>query len=211
MGAQVTFVQGDPVAFLEGGAGRGSISTSQAPFDFIVFGYCIWYFSDPAILANLLDKALPHARAVLVAEYSLSASLPAQVPHVLTALAENALESFRGEDSKRNVRCARGPREITALAVARGWTLAAEEVVTPGSLQIEGRREVRMVVKPLLRPGLFRRDLDSIVARVEPKIGHMLRTMVDAAAASVERLEGGLEAVRNMDVWIARFEKESVS
>lgn len=209
----MTFVQGDPVAFLAGGAGRGTGTSAPVipPFDFIVFGYCIWYFSDPDILASILDKAIPHARAILVAEYSLSASLPAQIPHVLTALAENALESFRGEESKRNIRCARNPQEITGLAVARGWTLANEKVATPGPLQIEGRREVRMVVKPLLRPGLFRHDLDSIVARIDPKIGHMLHTMVNAAATSVERLEGGLEAVRNMDVWIARFEKESSS
>ncbi|KAF7527338.1 hypothetical protein G7054_g10497 [Neopestalotiopsis clavispora] len=196
VGHQITFVQADPIAYLSGGAGGQK-------FDFIVFGYCIWYFSSPQILAKILQAAREHVNGVLVAEYSASASLPAQMPHLLAALTANALESFRGEESKRNVRCALSPRQITQYATAAGWTLVEEQIATPGPKQVEGKREVLMQVKPRL----FQVDLDNVVARVDAKIGTMLHTMVNAVRSSVDKLQGGLDESRNMDVWIARFEK----
>jgi hypothetical protein len=197
VGHQITFVQADPIAYLSGGAGGQT-------FDFIVFGYSIWYFSSPDILKDTLQAARQHVRGVLIAEYSLSASLLAQVPHLLTALAANALESFRGEESKRNIRCALSPRQITAFAADAGWALAKEEIATPLVKQADARNEAEMVLNP---QRLFRKDLDEVVSRTDPKIGIMLRTMLDAVAASVGNLERGLESARNMDVWIARFEK----
>ncbi|KAK0724136.1 hypothetical protein B0H67DRAFT_640705 [Lasiosphaeris hirsuta] len=197
VGYQVSFVQADPIAYLSGGAGGHT-------FDFIVFGYSIWYFSSPDILTRALQEARQHAQSVLIAEHSLSASLPAQMPHLLAALADNALESFRGEESKRNIRCALSPRQITTFAANAGWALAKEEIATPLSKQVDAKMETRMVLNSLL----FRADLDGVVSRVDAKIGTMLRSMIDAVAASVENAEGGLESVRNMDVWIARFEKK---
>lgn len=196
VGHQVSFVQADPIEYMSGGAGGQD-------FDFIVFGYCLWYFSSPEMLAKMLQEARQHVQSVLVAEYSFSASLPAQIPHLLVALADNALESFRGEESKRNIRCAVSPRQITRLIADAGWVLAREEIATPGPKQVEGKREVRMVVKPRL----FGADLDDVVSRVDSKIGNMLQTMVDVVRASVDNLEGGVDDVRNMDVWIARFDR----
>ncbi|KAK8110389.1 SAM-dependent methyltransferase-like protein [Apiospora kogelbergensis] len=198
IGPRVTFVQEDPVSYLSGdGIGQ--------PFDFIIFGYCIWFFAHPELLGKMLEKAHRHAKAVLIVEYSLSASIPAQVPHLLTALTDNALESFRGEESDRNIRCALSPAQIAASAAQAGWALLKEETITPGEKQVEGRREVRMVVQPRL----FRRDLDDVVSRVDTKVGTMLHAMVKAVEASTKLLEGGVDAVRNMDVWVARFEKPS--
>lgn len=196
VGHQVSFVQADPIAYLsEGAAGQ--------TFDFIVFGYSIWYFSSPYILTRILQEAHQRARSVLVAEYGLLASLPAQIPHLLAALADNALESFRGEESKRNIRCALSPRQITGLAAEAGWALAKEENATPLPKQVDAKMEVRMVVKSRM----FRADLDDVVAHMDSKIGIMLHSMIDSVAASVKNLEGGLDNARNMDVWIARFEK----
>lgn len=196
VGSQISFVQADPVAYLAGGAGGKS-------FDFIVFGYSIWYFSNPQILTRILQEARQHARSVLVAEYSLSASLPAQIPHLLTALTANAVESFRGEESKRNIRCALSPSQITRQAADAGWELAKKEIATPLPKQVDAKIEVRMALKSRL----FRADLDDVVGRVDAKIGNMLQSMVDAVGASVEILEGGWDNARNMDVWIARFDK----
>lgn len=173
-------------------------------FDFIVFGYSIWYFSSPYILTRALQEARQHARNVLIAEYALSASLPAQVPHLLAALTDNALESFRGEESKRNIRCALSPRQITGLAEQAGWAVAKEEIATSLSKQVDAKMEVRMVVQSRM----FRADLENVVAHMDPKVGIMLQSMIDAVAASVANLEGGLDNARNMDVWIARFEKK---
>ncbi|OAA66685.1 hypothetical protein SPI_01261 [Niveomyces insectorum RCEF 264] len=199
VGHQISFVQAEPTVYLAEGAGGQT-------FDFIVFGYSIWYFSAPDILARTLREARQHVlHGVLVAEHSLLAPLPAQVPHVLAALADNALESFRGEESKRNIRCALSPRQITRLAAEAGWVLVKEQLATPLQKQVDGRMEVRMVVKSRL----FRGDLDAVVSRVDAKVGTMLQSMVDAVAASVEILETGLDGVQNMDVWIARFEKET--
>lgn len=197
VGHQISFVQADPIEYLSGGA-------AGQKFDFIVFGYSIWYFSSPHILTRTLQEACQYAQSVLIAEYSLSASLPAQVPHLLAALADNALESFRGEESKRNIRCALSPRQITDLAAEIGWVLAKEEIATPLPKQIDAKMEVRMVIKSRL----FRADLDDVASRMGPKIGIMLHSMIDAVTASVERLEGGIDHARNMDVWIARFEKK---
>lgn len=192
----MSFVQGDPIEYLSEGA-------AGLKFDFVVFGYSIWYFSSPDILARVLAKAYEHAQTIVVAEHGLSASLPAQMPHLLAALADNALESFRGEESKRNIRCALSPCQITGLAAKAGWVLAKESIITPLSKQIDAKMETRMVVKSRL----FRADLDDVVSRTEPKIGVMLQSMIDAVVTSVQNLEGGLDGVRNMNVWVARFEK----
>ncbi|KAI1175803.1 S-adenosyl-L-methionine-dependent methyltransferase [Nemania sp. FL0916] len=197
VGHQISFVQADPIEYLEEGA-------EGHTFDFIVFGYSIWYFSAPEILTRTLQEALRNVRSVLVAEHSLSASLPAQVPHLLAALTDNALESFRGEESKRNIRCALSPRQITQLAAKAGWALAKEDIITPLAKQSNAKNEVRMVVKSRM----FRNDLDDVVSRVDAKIAHMLHSMIDAVAASVDGVPGGLDGARNMDVWIARFDKE---
>lgn len=196
VGHQISFVQADPVAYLSGGA-------SGLTFDFIVFGYSIWYFSGPEILSRILQKARLCVRTVLVAEHSLSAPRPAQVPHLLAALTDNALESFRGEESKRNIRCALSPAQIKRLAADAGWALAKEEVVITLPKQIDAKMEVRMVLKSRM----FRADLDAVIYQTDPKVGIMLQGMIDAVAASVQNLEGGLDDVVNMDIWLSRFEK----
>ncbi|POS74147.1 SAM-dependent methyltransferase [Diaporthe helianthi] len=198
VGNQISFVEGDPIAYLSGGV-------SELTFDFIVFGYSIWYFSGHDILSKMLQKARLCAQTVLVAEHSLSARQLAQVPHLLAALTDNALESFRGEESRRNIRCALTPEQIKRLAADAGWVLAKEEMATPSPKQIDGKMEVRMV----LNSRMFRGDLDAVIYQADPKIGILLHGMVDAVAASVQNLEGGLDDVINMDIWLARFEKDT--
>lgn len=194
----MSFVQADPIAYLSEGAGGHK-------FEFIVFGYSIWYFSNPLILTRTLQEAQKHAQVVLIAEHGLSASLPAQIPHMLAALTDNALESFRGEESKRNIRCALSPRQITGLAAEAGWVLARENIATPLPKQVDAKMETWMV----LNSRLFRADIDEVVARVDAKIGVMLQSMVDAVVASMDKLDGDLDKARGMDVWIARFEKKA--
>lgn len=196
VGHQISFVQADPIDYLAGGA-------SGLTFDFIVFGYSIWYFSSQEILSRILQEARLCARTVLIAEHGFSAPRPNQVPHLLAALTDNALESFRGEESKRNIRCALSPEQIKRLAADAGWALAKEEMATPLAKQIDAKMEVRMVLKSRM----FRADLDAVISQTEPKIGLMLQGMIDAVATSVQNLVGGLNDVVNMDVWLARFEK----
>ncbi|POR31343.1 Uncharacterized protein TPAR_08441 [Tolypocladium paradoxum] len=199
LGSRMEFVQDDPIPFLD------FPTTTTKSFDFIVFCHCIWYFSHPSFLPIMLAKARPRAATVLIAEYSLSTSLPSAVPHVLAALAANAVESFRGEDSKRNIRSALTPPQMVSAAEGAGWVLAKEHMVTPGERQLDAFREVRMI----LNSKLFRTDMESV--QVDDKIKTMLRGMTYAVRVSVGRLEGGLNSVRNMDVWAARFEAKEGS
>lgn len=196
VGHQISFVQADPIEYLASGA-------SGLTFDFIVFGYSIWYFSGQEILSRILQEARSCVRTVLIAEHGFSAPRPNQVPHLLAALTDNALESFRGEESKRNIRCALSPEQIKRLAAGAGWALAKEDMATPLAKQIDAKMEVRMVLKSRM----FRADLDAVISQTEPKIGLMLQGMIDAVEASVQNLEGGLNDVINMDIWLARFEK----
>lgn len=198
LGPRIEFVQADPIGFLT------SPTTTEQDFDYIVFGYSIWFFSDPTFLSSMLKEALQHRRSptVLIVESSLSASEPSQVPHVLAALTDNALESFNGEDSKRNIRCALSPRQITEIAKDIGWKIRSQTYVTPLPGQIEGQREVRMTTQAKR----FREDKDRTVANLPSKVGTMLKAMVDAVAISLDRLEGGLPSTRNMDAWVAQFD-----
>lgn len=197
VGSQIEFVQAVQAEYLASPAAR------DASFDFVVFCHCIWYFSRPEMLPRMLARArgagIPR---VLVAEYALSASHPDAVPHVLAALAVNALESFRGEGSLRNIRCAVTPAQISAAAAREGCTLAGEDYIVPEDAQRDGWREVIMVLKG----SSFARHVGEIEA--DDKVKHMLLGMRDALAASVEA--DGLDRIRNMDVWVARFEWSGV-
>ncbi|KAM4064467.1 methyltransferase [Hirsutella rhossiliensis] len=193
LGSRIQFVQADPIDFLD------APTTATKSFDFIVFCHSIWYFSQPSFLPTMLSKARPCVANVLIAEYSLSTSHPSAVPHVLASLAANAVESFRGEDSKRNIRCALTPLRMIEAAEEVGWALSHEETVTPGEKQLDAFREVNMILKSRL----FKADMESVQAG--DKVKTMLQSMTYAVKASVDRLDGRLESVRNMDVWVARF------
>jgi hypothetical protein len=50
----------------------------------------------------------------------------------------------------------------------------------------------------------FKSDLEAV--QVNEGVRQMLYAMRDAVTASVARLDRGVDAVRAMDVWLARFE-----
>ncbi|KAJ9145127.1 S-adenosyl-L-methionine-dependent methyltransferase [Pleurostoma richardsiae] len=192
VGPQIEFVRAGATAYLQ--------STTQT-FDFIVLAHCVWYFSEPAGLREILTVAAAGARSatVLIAEYSLAASRPAAVPHVLATLATSALESFRDESSWRNVRCPLSPVQITAVAAAAGWELHGQETIPSPVGDQSGRRETIMILE---RP-MFVADVDAL--EVSEKTKSMLLGMRDALAASVKMLAGQMDSVVDMDVWAGRF------
>jgi len=193
LGSRIEFVQADPPTYLQ--------STFES-FNFIVFGHSIWFFSHPTILPRILEAARSRVTtAVLIGEYGLTSSIPSGIPHVLTALTYNTLETFRDDTSLRNIRCGLTPQQITRVVEDAGWVLGKEEFITPGRKQVDGWREVKM----LLHTRWFKDDLEAVATKVDEKTKSLLYGLVDAVTTSVARLEGGLEDVRNMDVWIARF------
>lgn len=169
----------------------------------MILCHCIWYFSKPDIAEVIFSKARSVGTippVLLIAEYGLSASVPEALPHVFAALALNALESFRGEESQRNIRCALSISQITSAAELAGWRLVKEDTVIPVARQRDGWREVTMLVKGKS----FARHVGDL--GVDSKVKSMLLGLKDAVVSSVTRLKGGLDSVRNMDVWVARLE-----
>lgn len=195
IGSRIQFLNDDPAAYL---TNRGSTST---PFDFIVFGYCIWFFDRPNVLPDLLAAARPHARSILISEFSFSTSLLEAVPHVLVA-EYNAVFEAVAADSRYiwNVRCPLSPFQMQHEVEVAGWAMTMQLVVTPAKALLNGWRDVGL----LMREGRFRQELDE--AKIENGLKTVLLAMRHAVEAAVGQLNGGVKAVRNMDVWIARFD-----
>ncbi|CAG8971669.1 hypothetical protein HYALB_00003137 [Hymenoscyphus albidus] len=152
----------------------------------------------------MLSLATQRAPRLCIADHALSTTLPEAFPHVLVALSVNALESMRSDASKRNIRTAVSPAQIKRMVVDARWNLVDEEIVQPGPGQRDGEREVWMGLHPVF-------DSHVELLDVEDRVKSMLLGMKDAVASSVEKLEGGLAGVRNMDVWAARFERGNAS
>ncbi|KAL2206786.1 S-adenosyl-L-methionine-dependent methyltransferase [Sarocladium strictum] len=195
IGSRIQFLNVDPATYLT------NRESTSPPFDFIVFGYCIWFFDRPNVLPDLLAAARPHARSVLISEFSFSTSLLEAVPHVLVA-EYNAVFEAVAADSRSiwNVRYPLSPPQMQRAVEDAGWAMHSQQVVTPAKELLNGWREVGM----LLREGRYRRELDE--AQIEVGIKTVLLGMRHAVEAAVGRLDGGVKAVRNMDAWIARFD-----
>lgn len=197
VGKQIQFIRSDAVSYL-------TSPTGVTRFDFIVLCHCIWYLSEPSKLAEIFDLARSHARTqtILLAEFGMAASVPAAVPHVLVACAVNALESVLTTETLRNMHCVTTPRQIADAAERGGWIVKEEDLLVPEAEQRDGWREVVMVLEKPHRQ-VYENDVESL--GVSEKIKSMLLAARDAVEESVRRLDGGLAKVRNMDVWVVRF------
>ncbi|KAK1761519.1 hypothetical protein QBC47DRAFT_409529 [Echria macrotheca] len=190
VGPQIDFIQA---------TGREYLEATTECFDYVILAHSIWYFADPSFLHEILQSAVGKAKTVLIAEFGLTASRSGGEPHILTALATNALESFRDASSWRNLRCALSPAQVVAAAATAGWALESEKnnILTPPGEKY-GWRETTMILK---RPNY----VDDVEALDESeKVKSMLLGMRDALAASVEKA-GGMDALVNMDVWAGTF------
>ncbi|TVY91453.1 Methyltransferase, partial [Lachnellula willkommii] len=174
-------------------------------YDFIVLSHCIYYFASPRILPALLSS-LPKSKFLCIAEWSLHASAPAKVPHVLTALLLSLLESKRVVESSGNIRTVLSPAQISRIVRETGiWVL--EGGSGSGELKVtgEGLPHAYWEVKDLMRKkeGVLTGEGMELLEGERT----VIRAMYDAIEQGVEQL-GGVEGVRCMDVWVARFRKE---
>lgn len=145
----------------------------------------------------------PWVRSVLIAEFSFSTSIPAAFPHVLAAQYNSTVEALLVDREEWNIRSPLTPSQMTQAGERAGFRLASHKTMTPSEKNREGSREVRM----LLKAKEFEDERQLVEQRHGPRIALMLNGLKDAVAESVERLGGGgIEAVRNMDVWLARFD-----
>ncbi|PHH58849.1 hypothetical protein CDD81_4269 [Ophiocordyceps australis] len=164
-------------------------------WDAAVLAHCIWYLAAPEALDATLGLLRGRAPVLLVAEYALSATEPHAVPHVLAAMARAMLEAHN-EASTANIRCLLGPDHIKRSAVAQGWHLDAEAIITPGEALLDGSWETASVTD-----ADFVRD---VAVHVQSTLTQSwLRSSHEAVKAAQARLDG--RRVRTMDVWVARF------
>lgn len=198
VGKQIEFVRSDAAGFL-------TSPTVLDRYDFIVLAHCVWYLAGPDLLAEIFELARRYARAptVLLAEYGSVTSVPAAIPHVLAAVAVSALESLLSTTSFRNIKCAVSPRQMRDAAAKSSWEVRKSVSLEPKEEQRDGWREVVMILREPYRK-MFEDHVESL--DVSEKTKSMLLAARDVVQESVERVDGGLAKVRNMDVWVARFE-----
>ena len=171
---------------------------SKPPFDVVVLSHCIWYFSAPEVLAELLRLVSEKkaAKRICIAEYSLSSSTgPSGLPHVFAALAQASLECRKDpSETRSNIRTILSPSAISAIAVAEGWKVQSESIKPPPLSLDDGRWEVGAV-----KDSQFDQDLkDHVENRRERSV---VKAIKDAMLASISSLNGG--SVSTMDVWTA--------
>jgi hypothetical protein len=119
-------------------------------FDFVVLAHSVWYLPEPSSLAEIFELTRRHDRAptVLLAEYGSVTSLPAAVPHVLAAVAVNALESFMDPSSSfRNMKFTGTPRQMTDAAAKTGWAVRKSDFLVPEPEERDGWWEVVMILQ----------------------------------------------------------------
>lgn len=183
-------------------------------YDVAVLLHCIYYFPSASILSQTLKDLHPQVDTLCIAEYALQTSLPAQQPHLLAVLAEQALEALKpmGE-SQSNVQTVLSPRAIIALATACGWNLVHEKLVTPADGLQDGSWEVGTVYNKG-----WMEEVDAVLNKVGDTSGRHrahLSAAQDSVIAAVERLASagpdgakGMTRVRTMDVWCAVFKRK---
>ncbi|OCK85005.1 S-adenosyl-L-methionine-dependent methyltransferase [Lepidopterella palustris CBS 459.81] len=193
IGDRITWHQVSPVDFLKDV--RDDEEGKEA-YDIAVLAHCIWYFPSQNVLKGILAALRGKAKRICIAEYALSASHPAAMPHVLTALARATLEAHKTK-SQANIQTVLSPTGISRIAEEAGWKLVSETMITPDEDLDDGRWETGNVTNEK-----FLRKIDKAAA--EERVRVLIQAMRDAVIAAVKGL--GDERVRTMDVWIAEFQ-----
>ncbi|PNY25258.1 Uncharacterized protein TCAP_04808 [Tolypocladium capitatum] len=188
VGGRVAWHAAEPTEFLARNA--------DERWDFAVMAHCIWYFASPETLAAMLSALRGRVDALLVAEYALTATEKAAVPHVLAAIARASLVAHN-KASEENIRCLLSPGSIKCAAQAGGWNLDRECVVVPGQGLLDGHWETSTVKSKAFMEEVDAHIHDSVVEA-------MLRSSRDAVIGALAALDG--KKARTMDVWVARFD-----
>ncbi|KAG8756589.1 hypothetical protein FRC12_010515 [Ceratobasidium sp. 428] len=192
-GSRMAFVQASPIDFI-------ATSGNENKFDTVVLAHCIYYMSSPTTLLNIFqtmhDKA-PSIKRLCIAEYALSASVPEGYPHVLAVLMEAALEVYKdGEASESNVRTVVGPKEITRLATAAGWTVHREGILVPDPGLEDGRWEISAALE------VSNETISGLISGERERA--LVGAMRESVSQAVNKLDGK-KNVRTMDVWWSVF------
>lgn len=192
LGSRITFVQSDPVTFLQ---------SSTEHYTTAVLAQCSWYFASPQVLADILGALLARADRVCISEYSLTASDARAAPHVLATFAQAALEC-RKPASVSNVRTVFSPERLRTAARSVGLVVRKEALMRPPDGMFDGRWEVGWVLSKK-----FEEQIEEFVSDVREKA--VVVAARDSVRAAAELLKAKDEKVHTMDIWVATLAKEA--
>ncbi|KAH7402305.1 hypothetical protein DE146DRAFT_652989 [Phaeosphaeria sp. MPI-PUGE-AT-0046c] len=192
LGPRITWIQRDPLSYL---SSLSPPTNGTFTFDATVLAHSLWYFSSPALVLSTFRALKQYSKRLCLAEWSLFATNPAAQPHVLAALAQAALEC-RKPMSASNVRTVMSLKRITELAREAGWKLESEKRVQCNML--DGQWEVAACLGEK-----FQKEVGEFVA--DERERDVVRALRDACEANLERVEGGKEGVKSMDVWVGNL------
>ncbi|KAF5008764.1 hypothetical protein FDECE_5002 [Fusarium decemcellulare] len=162
-------------------------------WDHAVLVHCTWYLDGEETLTRMLQALKGRASKVCIAEYSMKASKPAAVPHLMAALTRATLEAQKLE-SEANIRCLLSPPDIKKIAEHAGWKVEEEMEFVPSKRLQDGSWEVEDVKRKAF--------LDDVEQYVEnDRVKSLLRSGREAVLRAVQELDN--EEVRTMDVWAA--------
>ncbi|TBU31533.1 S-adenosyl-L-methionine-dependent methyltransferase [Dichomitus squalens] len=188
VGNRITFVQSEPVTFLQ--------STSER-YTTAVLAQCSWYFSSPRVWSDILAVLLARVDRVCISEYSLTASDPRAAAHVLATFAQAALEVHKNESSS-NCRTVFSPERLKDAAIVAGLKLQQETLIVPPEGMLDGRWEVGWVLSKD-----FEKEIGEHVKDEREKA--VVIAARDSVRAASELLKAKDEKVHTMDVWVATF------
>ena len=185
MGGRITFWQKRLEDFLQ--------ETGDEKWDCAVLVHCIWYLDSEETLTSMLKALKGRVNKLCIAEYSMQASSPAAVPHLLAALAQATLAAHHPE-SEANIRCLLTPTDIKRISDEVGWKVEEETMIQPDESLQDGKWEVGGVKSPE-----FLDDVEKYVS--DTKVKTLLRGQREAVLRVDKQLAG--TKARTMDVWAA--------
>jgi len=186
VGSRISFVQADPIEFLE----------KAAAYSSAVLAHCIYYFSSPGLFLSTLKALKGRTKRICIAEYALSSTRPEGHPHVLAAIALATLDTFKPEGSSSgNIRSLLTPAQIKAIAEEAGLHLVKEDVMTAPDKMFDGKWEVGYVSGKH-----FSEEIETLAKDGRQRA--ILQGLQDAVKASGAQYKGNL---KTMDVWSGVF------
>jgi len=192
VGSRITFVQAEPIAFLQ---------SSSERYTTAVLAHCIWYFASPATLSNILTALSARVDRICLAEYALTATDPRSFPHVVAALTEAALEC-RKAVTVSNIRTVLSPAAMHTKALEAGLELIREKTITPVEDMFDAVWEVGAVLS------------DNYVEEINTHVKDereraVIFAMRDSVRANREAVKARGEKLRTMDVWVSVYKTVS--
>ena len=191
IGQRIDFFQADPLTFLR---------STEEKYSTAIIAHCIWYFSSPSILNDLLAVLANRVRRICVAEYALAASGLRGIPHVLASLTQAAVESHK-PNSISNIRTVLSPDAIKESARVADLFVLQETTIVPTEGMLDGVWEVNCVLGRQ-----FNDEVNRVV--VDQREKAVIKAMQDSVRRSLGLLTAKGEKVRTMDVWIAVLSKQ---